>query len=448
MNMNLNRRNFLRGSAASLAAFSVVPGSVLGLNGATPPSGKLTLACVGVGGRGRTDLDELAKLCNIEALCDLDDKRCADTYKHYPDPKKFRDYRKMFDAVGKSIDGVMVATPDHTHAVIAMQAIKMGKHVYCEKPLAHSVYEVRALAKAAQEHKVATQLGNQGHSFGSMRRFREMIEGGAIGKVREVVTRMERIHSEIPNLDKAHKGEPVPATVDWDLWQGPAQERPYSSCYLPSRWRNWRPYGGGGLGDWVCHLVDPVYWVLELDAPTSVVAEPENFDPVAYKDTYSNANTYRFEFPAKGKRPAIKLVWNDGKKPAPEVPELEGEEFPRIGVVVIGDEGKIIYGSHGATSCRIIPDEKMAQYRKTEKTGSVMTSEGHYLDWVEACKQGKQAGANFGYGGPLTEIALLGNIALNFPGQKLEWDGKAGQFTNLPAANQFLKPEFRAGWSL
>jgi predicted dehydrogenase len=444
----LTRRQFLRGSAASLAAVSVVPGSVLGLNGAAPPSEKLTLAFIGVGGRGRTDLDELAKTCNVLALCDLDDRRSAATYKSYEAAKRYRDFRKMLDEADKSIDGVVVATPDHTHAVAALRAIKMGKHVYCEKPLAHSIHEVRSLVKAAQEHKVATQLGNQGHSFGSMRRFREMIQGGAIGKVTEIHTRMERLHSGISELDKAHAGEPVPAGLDWDLWQGPAKPRPYSSCYVPSRWRNWRAFGAGGLGDWVCHLVDPVYWALDLGAPTTIVAEPENYDPIAHAETFSTANTYRFEFPAKGKRPAVKLVWNDGKKPAPEVPELEGEEFPRIGVVVVGDQGKIIYGSHGATSCRIIPDEKMAQYRKGEKQSTVMTSEGHYQDWVDACKQGRQAGSNFSYGGPLTEIALLGVIALNFPGQKLEWDGQAGRFTNLAAANQYLKPEFREGWSL
>jgi predicted dehydrogenase len=448
MNCRVSRRHFLRGTTAGLAAVSIVPGHILGLNGAPPPSEKLNLAFIGVGGRGRTNLDELAKTCNVVAFCDLDDRRCADTLKKYPSVRRFRDYRKMLDEIGKEFDGVMIATPDHTHSVIAMRAMKMKKHVYCEKPLAHSIFEVRSLMAAARENKVVTQLGNQGHSFESVRRFCEMVWSGAIGNVQEIHTRMERIHSGISLLEKAHKGEPVPAGLDWDLWQGPTQPRPYSSCYVPGNWRNWRAFGGGGIGDWICHLVDPVYWALDLGAPSSIVAEPVDFDPVAHADTFATANTYRFEFPAKGKRPALKLVWNDGKKPAPEVPELEGEEFPRIGVVVIGDQGKIIYGSHGATSCRIIPDEKMLQYRKVEKQSTVMKSDGHYKEWVDACKSGKEAGSNFNYGGPLTEIALLGIIALNFPGQKLEWDGQTGQFKNMPAANKFLKPEFRSDWSL
>jgi hypothetical protein len=291
-------------------------------------------------------------------------------------------------------------------------------------------------------------MGNQGHYFGSVARFLQMIRDNAIGNVSEIHTRMERVHSGIAQLEKARQGEPVPPGLDWDLWLGPAQFRPYSSCYVPTHWRNWRAFGGGGLGDWVCHLVDPVFWALDLGAPTSVIAEPVDYDPVAHAETYATANTYRFEFPAKGKRPAVKLIWNDGRKPAPEVPELEGEDFPRIGAVVVGDQGKIVYGSHGATGCRIIPDEKMLQYRQVEKPATVLASEGHYADWVQACKAGKPAGSHFGYGGPLTEVALLGNIALNFPGQKLEWDGTAGKFTNSPAANQYLKPEFRRSWDL
>ena len=444
----ISRRVFLRRASASVAAVSVVPGPVLGLNAATKPSEKLNLAFIGAGARGRVDLDELAKDCNIAALCDVDDRRAADTFKTYPAARRYRDFRKMLDEIEREIDGVVVATPDHTHAVAALRAIELKKHVYCEKPLAHSIYEVRALADAARKHKVITQLGNQGHSFDSIRRFCEMIWSGAIGNVREVHTRMERVHSAIADLERARQGEPIPAGLDWDLWLGPAQFRAYSSRYMPSIWRNWRPFGGGGLGDWVCHLVDPVFWALDLGAPSSVVAEPEDFDPKLHADTYATANTYRFEFPAKGKRPAVKLIWNDGKKPAPEVPELEGEEWPRIGAIVVGDQGKIVYGSHGATSCRLIPDEKMAEYVQHEKPPRIPKSPGHHKEWVEACKSGKPAGSNFGYGGPLTEIALLGILALRFPGQRLEWNSKACKFTNLKEANQYIKPEFRKGWSL
>jgi predicted dehydrogenase len=444
----ISRRKFLRRTTATLATVSVVPGHVLGLNGATPPSERLRLAFIGVGSQGQVDLNELAKDCHIAALCDVDDRRAAAAFKAYPNVARHRDFRKMLDQIDKQIDAVVVATPDHVHAVAAMRAMQMKKHVYCEKPLAHSIYEVRSLVQAARKYKVVTQLGNQGHASDSIRRFCEMIWSGAIGNVLEVHTRMERVLSAIKDLEKAHRGEPVPAGLEWDLWLGPAQFRPYSSRYLPSIWRNWMPFGGGGLGDWVCHLVDPVFWALDLDAPSSVIAEPVGYDPKTQGDTFATANTYRFEFPAKGKRPAVKLIWNDGEKPAPEVPELEGEKWPRIGAIVVGDKGKIVYGSHGATSCRLIPDEKMEEYTRTEKPPRIPKSAGHYKEWVEACKSGKPAGASFDYGGPLTEIALVGIIGLHFPGQKLEWDSKACKFTNFAAANQYIRPEFRQGWTL
>ena len=198
----------------------------------------------------------------------------------------------------------------------------------------------------------------------------------------------------------------------------------------------------------MCHLVDPLVWALDLDAPTSVVAESQDYDPKTQGETFAAANTYRFEFPAKGKRPAVKLIWNDGKLPVEEIPELEGEKSPRIGALVFGERGKIVYGSHGATSCRLLPDDKMAEYTKVEKPSRIPKSPGHHKEWVEACKSGKKAGSDFGYGGPLTEIALIGNIATLFPGQRLEWDGQTGKFTNHPEANQYLKPAFRPGWSL
>jgi predicted dehydrogenase len=448
MNYRVSRRHFLRGTSASLAALSIVPGHILGLNGATPPSEKLNLAMVGVGGQGRVNLDALAPLANIVALCDVDERNAADSFKAYPTAKRHRDFRKMLDELDKEVDGVVVATPDHTHAAIAMRAIQMNKHVYCEKPLAHSIFEVRRLVQAARESKVSTQLGNQGHSSDSIRRFCEMIWSGVIGNVLEVHTRMERSLSALADLKMSRQGEPVPAGLEWDLWLGPARFRPYHSCYLPRKWRHWRPFGGSGIGDWVCHLVDPLMWALDLDAPSSVVAESQDYDPKTQGETFAAANTYRFEFPAKGKRPAVKLIWNDGKLPEEVIPELEGEELPRIGALVIGERGKIVYGSHGATSCRIIPDSKMGDYTRSEKTSRIPKSPGHHKEWLESCKSGKPAGSHFGYGGPLTEIALVGNIASLFPGQKLERDGRVGKFTNFPEANQHLKPEFRLGWNV
>ncbi len=444
----LSRRDFLRGTTATLATFSFIPGHVLGLNGAEPPSERLSLAHIGIAGQGRLDLDELAKQCNVVALCDVDDRRAGAVFKAYPAARRFKDFRKMLDEVGKEIDGVVVSTPDHTHAVAAMRAIQMKKHVYCQKPLAHSIHEVRALVAAAREQGVATQLGNQGHASASIRRFCQMVRSGAIGSVRLVETRMERVLSAVNDLERARQGEPVPEGLDWDLWLGPAKFRPYSSAYLPFKWRNWRAFGGGGLGDFVCHLVDPVYWALDLGAPKTILAEPGPAEPGTRDATYPTGNTVHFEFPANGTRPAVKLTWRDGNAPVPEIPELEGEKFPGIGAVVTGDKGKIVYITLGATSCRLIPDDRMFEYIKVEKPSDIPKSPGQYQEWVEACKTGKPAGANFNYGGPLTEIALVGMIATRFPGQKLGWDAQAGKFTNFAEANQYLRPEFREGWSL
>jgi predicted dehydrogenase len=354
----------------------------------------------------------------------------------------------MLEVIGKSIDGVVVSTPDHTHAAIALSAMRMKKHVYCEKPLAHSIDDARRMVETAGEHKVITQTGNQGHATDDIRRFCEMIWSGAVGNVMEVHTRMERVLGAVKELESARRGDPVPAGLDWDLWLGPVKFRPYSSSYVPFKWRNWTAFGCGGLGDFICHIVDPVFWALDLGAPSSVVAEPVDYDSKTQGETFSSANTYRFEFPAKGNRAAVKLIWNDGEKPAPEIPEMKGERFPRIGALVIGDQGRIAYGTSGAKSCRLIPEEKMLEYTRNEKPPRIPKSPGHYQEWVEACKSGKPAEAAFSYGGPLTEIALLGMIALRYPGQKLEWDGAACRFTNVAEANQYIKPDIRAGWEI
>jgi predicted dehydrogenase len=443
----LTRRSFLAKTTANVAALSVVPSSVLGLRGAETPNNKLNIAAIGLNSQGHSDLQGMTSE-NIVALCDVDTRFYAKSAKQFPEAKKFQDFRKMFDEMDKQIDAVLIGTPDHWHAALAMRAMKMGKHVYCEKPLAHSVYEVRALMQAARESKVTTQLGNQGHSFDSIRVFREWVEDGAVGTVREVHAMCRSNYSRVNLLEEVKHGQPVPETLDWDLWVGPAQFRPYHSAYHPGTWRAWTNFGTGVIGDWTCHVVDPVFWTLDLGAPSTVEAlEPGNYDPATQGETFPAGNVIRYSFPAKGTRAAVTLTWYDGRRQPPRPPELEPDEkLPDIGALVVGDKAKILYGSHGATAPRIIPDEGTEKFKRSPQRYA--RSPGHQKEWIEACKARKPAGSDFSYGGPLTEVALLGIVAMRFRGQKLEWNGAAMKFGNCPEANTYLKPAFRGGWSL
>lgn len=443
---HFTRRGFLAKCASSAAAATIVPSHVLGLRGAPSPNEKLNIAAIGVGGQGGADLNNLASE-NIVALCDVDSQRAAATYKKFPDAKQFQDFRRMFDAMERQIDAVLVATPDHMHSIAAMHAIQRGKHVFCEKPLAHFIFEVRELMRAAREHKVITQLGNQGHSFDSIRVFREWIEDGVIGSVREVHAMCVSVYSHIDLLEEVKKGELLPETLNWDLWLGPAKYRPYHSAYVPGKWRGWSAFGTGVIGDWTCHIVDPVFWALDLQAPVTIEADTGDFDPEAHGETFPRASTVRYGFPARGNRPALTLVWHDGANKPAKPEELEpGEKLPDIGALVIGDKGKIIYGSHGAARPQVLSETVMDAVSK--QPTRLAKSPGHYKEWIDSCKSRQPAGSHFDYGGPLTEVALLGAIAMRCKGEKLQWDAAAMKFTNSERANRFLKPVFRNGWSL
>ncbi len=442
------RRNFLRTAGASVAAITIVPRHVVAASGTTPPSEKLNLACIGISGMGAGDIDAVAPGNNIVALCDVDARHAAGTFQKFPAAKQYRDFRKMFDEMEKSIDAVTVSTPDHCHAVAAMAAIKRGKHVYCQKPLAHSVYEIRQLMKAAQEHKVVTQLGNQGHSFNSIRDFCEWIWDGAIGKVHTIHTGCTAVNSGLDALPRVRVEQPpVPETLDWDLWLGPAQYRPYHRAYLPGSWRGWVPFGNGTVGDWTCHVVDPVFWALDLGAPKTIQAQVKNYDFKTQGDAFPKGEIITYEFPAKGKRGPVTMHWYSGTERIPRPPELDKEDKDvGTGAVVIGDKGTIVYGSHGAGGVRLIPQAKMDAYKRPEKT--LPRIKEHHWDWLQAIRKGGKAGSDFSYGGPLAELAMLGVIAINMSGIKLEWDAPAMKFTNNSEANHFINPPYRAGWTL
>jgi predicted dehydrogenase len=383
------------------------------------------------------------------ALCDVHTTREAEWRGKHPKAKQYQDYRRMFDEMEKGIDAVIVATPDHTHAVLAMAAVRRGKHVYCEKPLAHSIGEVRAMMKAANDHKVVTQLGNQGHSSESIRVFCEWIWDGAIGEVQTVHACSKSVNSGMDRLGEIAQTPPIPPELDWDLWLGPAQQRPYHPAYEPHTWRGWVPFGNGTMGDWTCHVLDPVFWALDLGAPGRILAEARNYDPKTQGSVFPKGDIVTYEFPAKGKRGPVTIKWHSGTETMPRPKELEPDRKPvETGAVVYGTKGAIMYGSHGAGGVRLIPESAMKAYTRPSPRLPRVPNGGHEQDWARAIKSGGKAGSDFAYGGPLTEIALLGVIGLKMPGTRLEWDSEKMQFTNCAEANEHINPPYRKGWTL
>lgn len=450
----ITRRKFLFATGASVAGFNLLSSTALKGAARLSPGEKLNVAGIGIGSRGGADLEEIAKLGhNIVALCDVDENYAAKEFAKYPAAKRFTDYRVMLDRMGREIDGLVIGTPDHTHAVIAMEAMRRGKHVYCEKPLAHSVHDIRALMAAAQKHKVVTQLGNQGHSSDAIRQVCEWIWAGAIGQVHAIhagCDSYKQVYCQIPNLAKLNEPHDVPKGLDYDLWLGPAAFRPYSPLWVPWNWRGWMPFGTGTIGDWICHVIDPGFWALELDAPATIHAEVSGYDPAKHGLTYPPAAKITFEFPARKARAPVKLVWFDGNNSIPR-PEGFGpdDKVPGVGAVIFGSKGMIVHGSHGAGECYLVPQELMDQYSgKNAPAQKIPRIKGHYWDWAEAIRSGRQAGSPFSYGGPLSQVALLGLIGIRFPGQTLHWNEAQAKFTDNPAANPFLNPPYRKGWRL
>ena len=460
---SLNRRQFLRGTALSTAAFMVVPSAVLGLRGATSANQKLNLAGIGIGGQGAHDLGQMESE-NIVALCDVDKNYAARIFKKYPKARQFTDYRQMLDEM-KEIDGVVIATPDHHHAFAAVAAMKRGKHVYCEKPLTHSVWEARQVGQAAREAKVATQMGNQGQASEETRRLCENVWAGAIGKVHEAHIWTDRPSNGLfaeywpQGVGRPKETPSVPATLDWDMWVGPAPMRPYDPAYLPFKWRGWWDFGTGALVDIGCHAMDPVFRALKLCAPLSVQAASTRVN----EETYPLGSIVTYEFPARAaapqannwhvndlsvavEMPPCKLVWYDGGL-RPSRPD----DLPNG--IKMGDNGRLLIGENGFILGDVVyPEVQAKKFGDIQKT--IPRSAGHYLEWIAACKGGKPAGSNFDWAGPLAEAVLLGNVALrvqlreDLTLSKLLWDSTALKFTNLAEANQFLRRDYRAGWSL
>ncbi len=448
------RRAFLETAGSAAVAMSIVPRHVLGGPGHTPPSGKLNIAAIGIGGIGKNFLNG-CKGENIIALCDVDFQYAARVFNDYPKAKRYRDYREMLDRETE-IDGVLIATPDHTHAVIGMAVIKKGKHILCVKPLTRTIYESRVFAKAARDAKLATNVTASSRSSESACSLCEMIWDGAIGDVREV-----HCWSNRPlwpqGMDRPHGEDRVPSHLDWDLWLGPAPERPFkdtwpeghlavkqvgagrNAVYHPWNFRGWWDFGTGALGDMGCHHFNTLFRALKLGHPTSVDASSTR----ALPETAPLASIVAWGFPAREGMPPLKLFWYDGGLKPPRPSELEsGRALPNQGNLYVGDKGKIL----GATrDGRIIPESEARRYTPRPKTlrrrGSVTE------EWIAACKGGEPASCNFDVADLLTEVALLGNIAIRRV-RKLYWDAERIQITNDRDANKYIREEYRSGWSL
>jgi predicted dehydrogenase len=451
------RRTFMASAAAVTAGFTIVPRHVLGGQDTPSPSDKLNIAAVGVGGMGKSNLLR-CEAENIVALCDVDFALADPVFKKYPNAKTYKDFRVMLDEQ-KDIDALIVATPDHTHAVIAMAAMARKKHVYVQKPLTHSVHEARLLTETARKYGVKTQMGNQGHSGEGIRLLCEWVWDGAIGPIREAHAWTNRpVWPSGVEVERPTETPTVPPSLDWDLWLGPAHARPYHPTYHPARWRAWWDFGTGALGDMACHIVDPLFWALKLKYPTSVEANVSKYwkaffdEAPAKNEMFPRSTIVRYKFPAREGMPEVSLTWWDGGlmparpaglEPGRRMGDLDG------GILLIGDNGAILANCYGE-SPRIVPESKMKEYKRPRKTIERIPegSDGHEKDWIRSCKGGKPASSNFDYSGPLSETVLMGNLAIRFPGHELFWNGEAMEVTNDKDANAYVRREYRDGWHL
>lgn len=453
----LNRREFLRLSTFVGAAVTIVPGHVLGVSRETSPNSKLNIAGIGVGNMGGVNVRNCASE-NIVALCDVDQDYAAKTYSEFPKAKIFTDFREMLEKQ-KDIDAVIVGTPDHTHAVIGLAAIRAGKHVYIQKPLAHSVEEVRLLTEAARQHKVVTQMGNQGRSGDGTRQVCEWVGAGIVGKVREVHVWTNRpVWPAGSEVRRPSETPPIPAGLDWDRWLGPVSFRPYHPAYVPQKWRGWWDFGTGSLGDMGCHLLDAPFWSLKLKYPVSVEGCVSTYwkdmwqksDPTM--ETYPRSTVVRYQFPEREALPACKVTWWDGgmMPPRPDVLEPDDELGDSDGgAIFIGEKGCLICGCYGRRP-RLYPDELMRDAQKIAPSLDRIPGgmDGHEKDWVRACKGGKPASSHFDYSGPLSEMVLMGNLAVRHPNRQLLWDGERMRVANDEKANSYVRRQYRQGWTL
>lgn len=466
MHQPQTRRDFLKTSTAVGVAYWVSGNNTPAFSNSA--NEEVRIASIGVGGKGSSDTDQAGNHGRIVAICDIDDNKLnakaevlskIDKHKGF---EKFNDFRKMLDKLGKSIDAVTVSTPDHTHAVASITAMNMGKHVYCQKPLTHSVFEARMMREVAKKNKVATQMGNQGTAENGLRRAVEIIQDGVIGNVKEIHVWTNRpVWDQAPDVMARPTDNPVcPAHVHWDLFLGPAPERPYSPKYHPFAWRGWLDFGTGALGDMACHTANMAFMACKLGYPTSVVAEATDVN----SETFPSSAKITFDFPARGELPPLKFYWYEGRaggrhnKAGKQVLPPEellskvlpaGKKLADSGSLLVGDKGILFSPNDYGAQYVLHPEEQFKEYKGPPETlpRNGKGDDGMKAEWVAAIKGGPAAMSNFDYAGLLTESILLGNVAIQ-AGKKIEWDGPNMKVTNDEAANKFIKREYRKGWEL
>jgi predicted dehydrogenase len=462
MSIRLNRRRFLQaGSAAGLGYLFTGPAfSVAKAFGAND---RLRVAGIGVGGKGRSDIEHAGQLMEVVALCDIDesDRFLGGAARKFPEAKTFNDYRKMLEALGKQIDAVTVSTPDHHHAPAAVRAMQMGKHVYVQKPLTHTVFEARVMREVARKNKVCSQMGNQGTAADGLRHAVEFVWNGGLGQVKEIHVWTNRpIWPQAPKvMHRPDHSDPVPPTVHWDEWLGPAPKRPYvgNRTYHDFAWRGWWDFGTGALGDMACHTANMAFMACKLAHPTSVTAEAGDVNP----ETYPSWASITWQFPARGELSPLAFHWYEGKRDGKKVlPPEELLDKARKNKLRISDSGSLLVGEkgmlfspndYGAEVYHITADGAKKLSGKPEKLPSNNGGDlGQKREWVEAIKANKPKAAlsNFDYAGMLTETILLGNIAIKLTGEKLEWDGPGLRFPNSSKATHLVTKEYRKGWEL
>lgn len=435
MKRRTSRRDFMKNTALTGVGVWLAGSSVQAQE--KSPNSKIQFASIGVGGKGSSDCADAASSGDMVAICDIDDNTLGKAADRYTGAKKYNDFRKMFDEMGDKIDAITVSTPDHTHAVAAMRGLLAKKAVFCQKPLTHSVHQARVLRETAAKMGVATQMGNQGTANNALRSATKVVHSGTIGAVKEA-----HIWTNRPiwpqGIGRPKEEQPVPANIKWDLWLGPAADRPYNSAYLPFKWRGWWDFGTGALGDMACHTFNMPFMALKLGYPTSIVAETGEINP----DSFPKSSKITFEFPERADMPPVKVVWYDGgNKPAAEL--LQGEKLSGSGALLVGEKGTLMSSDDYCGSYKILGKD-FADFKQPEPD---VKSPGHFKEFAEAIKGGPKAMSNFDYAGFLTEIILLGNVAMRV-GKKIEWDGPNMKATNCPEADQYVKGEYRKGWEL
>ena len=449
----VSRRAFLAGAAALAGGLTRTASAATRARRGVPGD-RLRVAIVGAGGRGGDDTADLAAtgLVDIVALCDVDQRQAADAFKKYPDAKRYSDWRRLFDTE-KDIDAVMVATPDHNHAIISIAAMHHGKHVYCEKPLAHSIWEAREMARVAASTGLVTQMGTQGHAYEGTRVAVEVLRADMIGDVKELHVWTDRPAGWWPQgVTRPVEAPPVPPELDWDVWLGPAPMRPYNEAYVPFKWRGFWDFGTGAIGDMGIHNLDTAYWGLELGTPTSVSIKdcsPSLTDPAA-KETAPLWSILELQFPARGTKPAVTMLWYDGGKLPPN--ELfQGEKL------ITHDGGSLVIGTKGTLFTRtwhggetdvdrflLLPRKQFEGVQMPAPT--LPRTPSHHHEWASACLGKGTTLSPFSYASVLTESLLLGNVALR-AGKTIQWDRDGMRAVGCPEADPFVRPQFRAGWS-